>query len=32
MIVSFNENDIFVWNVYLFGPDDTAYSNGIFKV
>ena len=32
MIIQVNESDILIWNVYLFGPEDTPFENGIFKV
>jgi ubiquitin-protein ligase len=32
MTIFANENDILIWYAYLFGPEDTPYSEGIFKV
>lgn len=27
-----NENDLLIWYAYLFGPDDSPFRDGIFKV
>ena len=27
-----DESDVFTWDVYLEGPSDTPYENGIFKL
>ena len=32
MIIFINESDILIWYAYLFGPEGTPYSNGVFKV
>lgn len=32
MLLMPKENDILLWTAYLFGPDDSPYRKGIFKV
>ena len=31
-VLIFDEHDLFNWNAFLFGPDDSPYSQGIFEV
>lgn len=32
MIIFPKENDILLWIAYIFGPEDSPYKDGIFKV
>ena len=32
MIIYPTESDILLWHAFLFGPDDSPFKNGIFKV
>ena len=32
MIIFPKENDILLWYCYLFGPEDSPFNEGIFKV
>ncbi|CAK65324.1 unnamed protein product (macronuclear) [Paramecium tetraurelia] len=32
MIIQINETDILIWHVYLHGPQDSPFEDGIFKI
>lgn len=32
MIIYPKENDILLWHAFLFGPEDSPFKDGIFKV
>jgi peroxin-4 len=32
LILVFDDKDLFNWTAFLFGPDDSPYSDGIFEL